>query len=100
MMPATIRPMRVGFGSAITNRRYRSESAIRIAIAILIALSLLYLRFVIALPKPTRIGLIVAGIIYIGGAVGMELPLGWWTERFGNDGLGYALIDWLEETLE
>jgi hypothetical protein len=30
----------------------------------------------------------------------MELPLGWWTERFGDDGLGYALIDWVEETLE
>ena len=70
------------------------------AIAILIALSLVYLRFVIALPRATRIGLVIAGIIYIGGAVGMELPLGWWTERHGNDGLGYALIDWVEETLE
>ena len=70
------------------------------AIAILIVLSLVYLRFVIALPRATRLGLIVAGVVYIGGAVGMELPLGWWTERFGNDGLGYALIDWLEETLE
>jgi hypothetical protein len=70
------------------------------AVAILLVLALLYLRFVIALPRATRIGLIVAGLIYIGGAVGMELPLGWWTERFGNDGLGYALIDWVEETLE
>jgi hypothetical protein len=70
------------------------------AVAILLVLALSYLRFVIALPQATRIGLIVAGLIYIGGAVGMELPLGWWTERFGNDGLGYALIDWVEETLE
>jgi hypothetical protein len=70
------------------------------AIAFLIAMSLLYLRFVIALPRATRVGLIVAGALYLGGAVGMELPLGWWTERFGNDGLGYALIDWVEETLE
>jgi hypothetical protein len=68
--------------------------------AILVVLALLYLRFVLALPRATRIGLIVAGLIYIGGAVGMELPLGWWMERFGNDGLGYALIDWVEETLE
>jgi hypothetical protein len=70
------------------------------AIAILIVLSLVYLRFVIALPRATRLGLIVAGVVYIGGAVGMELPLGWCTERFGNDGLGYALSDWVEETLE
>jgi hypothetical protein len=70
------------------------------AVAVLILLSVLYLRFVIALPRATRLGLIVAGILYIGGAVGMELPLGWWTERFGNEGLGYALIDWFEEILE
>lgn len=70
------------------------------AIPILIVLSLVYRRFMIALPKATRIGLIIACIVYIGGAVGMELPLGWWTERFGNEGLGYALIDWCEETLE
>ena len=70
------------------------------AIAILIVLSFVYLRFVIALPRATRLGLIAAAVVYVGGAVGMELPLGWWTERFGNDGLGYALIDWVEETLE
>ena len=70
------------------------------AIAILGVLSLVYLRFVIALPRATRVGLIVAGTIYLGGAVGMELPLGWWTEHHGHDGLGYALIDWVEETLE
>lgn len=70
------------------------------AAAILIVLSLVFLRFVIALPRATRLGIIIAGAVYIGGAVGMELPLGWWTERFGNDGLGYALIDWVEETLE
>jgi len=70
------------------------------AAAILIVLSLVFLRFVIALPRATRLGIIIAGAIYIGGAVGGELPLGWWTERFGNDGLGYALIDWVEETLE
>lgn len=70
------------------------------AIAILIVLAVVYLGFVIALPRATRAGLIVAGAVYVAGAVGMELPLGWWTERFGSDGLGYALIDWLEETLE
>lgn len=28
------------------------------------------------------------------------LCLCWWTEQRGTDGLGYALIDWVEETLE
>jgi hypothetical protein len=30
----------------------------------------------------------------------MELPLGWWTTHYGENTLGYALIDWLEETME
>jgi hypothetical protein len=30
----------------------------------------------------------------------MELPLGWITENGGVDGLGYALVDWIEEAME
>lgn len=71
-----------------------------VAAAILVVLSWLYLGFMRALPRATRVGLVVAAAVYVAGAVGMELPLGWWTEQFGNDGLGYALIDWVEETLE
>jgi len=70
------------------------------AAAVVVVLTALYLPFMRALPRVTRNRLVLAAVIYIGGAVGMELPLGWWTERHGNDGLGYALIDWVEETLE
>lgn len=70
------------------------------AIAIVAVLAAIYLPFVRALPAATRARLIAAGAIYIGGAVLMELPLGWWTERAGPDSLGYALIDWVEETME
>ncbi len=70
------------------------------AAAALVVLAALYLPFVRALPPATRRGLIVAAVIYVAGAVGMELPLGWWTERHGSDDLTYALIDWVEETLE
>ena len=30
----------------------------------------------------------------------MELPLGYWTERAGANNLTYALIDFVEESLE
>ena len=30
----------------------------------------------------------------------MELPLGWWMDRAGSHNLTYALIDWVEESLE
>jgi hypothetical protein len=64
------------------------------AVGILGVLAAVYLPFVRALPAATRLRLIVAGAIYL------ELPLGWWTERAGPDNLGYGLIDWVEETLE
>ncbi|MBK9029939.1 MAG: hypothetical protein IPL61_01130 [Myxococcales bacterium] len=70
------------------------------AVAIVAALALAFLPFVRALPARTRRRLIVAGAVYLGGAVVMELPLGWWTDRAGSDNLGYALIDWVEETIE
>jgi hypothetical protein len=70
------------------------------AIAVVGVLAAVYLPFIRALPTSTRNRLLVAAVIYVGGAVGMELPLGWWTEHHGNAGLGYALIDWVEETME
>jgi hypothetical protein len=70
------------------------------AVMILAALALIYVPFVRALAAPTRMRLVVAAAIYVSGALVMELPLGWWTETYGSDGLGYALIDWVEETLE
>lgn len=70
------------------------------ATIIILALALIYVPFVRALAAPTRMRLVIAAAIYIGGALVMELPLGWWTESHGSDGLGYALIDWVEETME
>ena len=70
------------------------------AFAVVAILAVVYWPFLRALPRVTRNRMLLAAVIYIGGAAGMELPLGWWTERHGNAGLGYALIDWVEETLE
>lgn len=70
------------------------------AAAIVGGLAVLYLPWLVALPRALRARLIAAAVIYVGGALVMELPLGWWTEHHGVDSLGYALIDWVEETLE
>jgi hypothetical protein len=67
---------------------------------IVVVLAVIYLPWLRALPRVTRQRLIVAAVIYVGGALVMELPLGWWTDRAGIDTLGYALIDWVEETME
>lgn len=70
------------------------------ATAILLALALVYLPFVRALEPRTRNPLLIAAAVYVGGALLMELPLGWWTEQHGTEGLTYGLIDWVEETME
>lgn len=59
-----------------------------------------YLPFLRHLPASTRLRFVLAGSLYVGGALILELPLGHWTERHGHDNLTYALIDWVEETLE
>jgi hypothetical protein len=59
-----------------------------------------YLGFLLRLPPPTRRGFAWAFGLYVGGALGMELPLGAWFEAHGDDNLGYALIDAVEESLE
>lgn len=63
-------------------------------------LAILYLPFLRRLPSPTRGRLIVAAIVFVAGGLVMELPLGWWADRSGIESLGYAVLDWVEETLE
>ena len=59
-----------------------------------------YVPFLRLLPRAMRVRFLLAGAIYVGGAVGMELPLGYWTVHHGTDNLGYALIDAVEEAME
>ena len=59
-----------------------------------------YLRFLAHLPSITRFQFVRAGAIFVGGAMGVELALGYWTDLHGSSNLGYALIDWVEETME
>lgn len=68
--------------------------------ALVLVLGLYFLGFLRRLPRETARRFVLAGALYVGGAVVCELPLGWWTEHHGDDSLGYALIDWVEETLE
>jgi len=66
--------------------------------ALLVAIS--FVPFLLALPRRLARHFVLAGTIYVAGAIGMELPLGWWTAENGMENIGYALLDWSEETLE
>ena len=70
------------------------------AAALVLLVGLLYLPFLGRLPAATRRRFVLAGAIYVGAAIGMELPLGYWASLEGRDNLVYGLIDWVEETLE
>jgi hypothetical protein len=70
------------------------------AAAAVLLLGIAYLRFLLGLPEETRRRFILAGALYVGGALIMEIPLGLWTEAHGDGDLGYALIDFAEESLE
>jgi hypothetical protein len=70
------------------------------AAALVLALGVAYLPFLKALDAVSRRRFLVAGAVYVGGALLMELPLGWWASRYGEESLGYVLIDVVEETLE
>jgi len=64
-------------------------------------LGLLYLRFLLRLPGVTRSRMIVAGTVYLAGAVGMELIGGAYLESLGgHHNFPYELLTTLEETLE
>ena len=59
-----------------------------------------YLPWVWRLPAKVRNGLILAGVFYVGGALGMELIGGMLAESQGFDAPSYILAMTVEETLE
>ena len=67
---------------------------------VLLCLAVAYARFVWRLPKRTRNAFVLAGSVFVTGAVLMEIPLGLWTDAHGHSNLGYVFIDAVEETLE
>ncbi|HEY5781525.1 MAG TPA: hypothetical protein VIT66_06625 [Lysobacter sp.] len=64
------------------------------------ALGLYFLGFLRRLPAATRRGFIVAAVIYLGGAVGVELFEGRLHEAYGTQNLGYSLLVAVEEGME
>jgi hypothetical protein len=59
-----------------------------------------YWKFTRDLPNQTRFHFILAAILYIGGALGMEMVGSYWTDLEGQQNLIYALMATLEEVME
>lgn len=65
-----------------------------------IVIMLIYLGFLFTLAVRFRYLIILAGMLYIAGVVGVEFIGGYWAELYGNENLTYALITMCEESLE
>ena len=61
---------------------------------------LAYTRFLVALPTLTRGLFLLAGIVYVGGAIGMELVGANYRYLYGRHNWTYAVIVGIEECLE
>lgn len=69
--------------------------------AILVTLLTLYFyRFILSRPAYMKKGFILAGILYIGGALGVEMIGGYYSSMYGELNLTYALITTVEESGE
>ena len=69
-------------------------------IALVLVLALFFLRFMLHLPTKTRLSFLVAVILFIGGAIGIELIGGRYAELNGPENLMYSMIVTIEESLE
>jgi hypothetical protein len=67
--------------------------------AIVIIVILIYLPFFFKLPLDTKVCIIISAMLYVAGAIGMELIGGAWYELHGKDSIFFILAS-IEETLE
>jgi hypothetical protein len=67
---------------------------------IVLACGLFFLRFLRQLPAKTRLGLLTAAVLYVGGAIGVELLGNAYAEIHGRLNLAYSMIATVEESLE
>jgi uncharacterized BrkB/YihY/UPF0761 family membrane protein len=59
-----------------------------------------FFRFYLRLDIKTKIGFLLAGTLYVTGALGVEMIGGWYYERLVNSNFTYQMITTLEEALE
>lgn len=70
------------------------------ALILVLFFALAYIKFLKALPVKTRNWFIVSGIVYVLGAVGLEVIGSNYIYNYGQDSLTYSFITTIEETFE
>jgi len=71
-----------------------------VAIPIVVLFAAASIPFLRSLTTRARALFVLAGIVYVGGALGMEMFGSWYTHTFGGKNLTYSMITTAEEFLE
>ena len=69
-------------------------------IALVVALGVYFLPFMLRLPRRTAIAFAISAAVYLGGALGVELIEGWWREGHGHKNVIYHVLVSTEEGME
>ena len=69
-------------------------------IVFVIIFLLVFYRLIQSLQKTTRNLFMLAGTLYVGGAIGIEMLGAYYTEIYGKESFIYSLVSTLEEFLE
>jgi hypothetical protein len=67
---------------------------------VVLLLGLIYLKFLFSLPRSSAVRFFLAGSIYVGGALGMEMLGGYQIDYFGRESFRYIATMIAEESLE
>ncbi len=67
---------------------------------LVIIFAISYFRFLLHLPLKSKLLFSIAGVLYVGGAIGMELVSNHYDKLYGVKNLTYHMIVTVEETLE
>lgn len=67
---------------------------------LLLILGGLYANFIIDLPARIRLLFITAGVLYVSGAIGLEMVGGYYASSYGEESLGFVVEATAEEFLE
>lgn len=67
------------------------------ALAFMAVFALVYMRFVLSLPEPFWRLFVIAALLYVGGALGMEMVGSWLADTRGVETLTYQTVATIEE---
>jgi hypothetical protein len=70
------------------------------AIVIVLALGLVYIPFFVHLPPKTRVLFVLAGLMYVVGAIAFEMATAYYMTRHGIENFGYAALSAVHEALK